>query len=332
MMYLWFCCALLATEAVPESRITFVVELEPLPAGLRLEREPRALVLQRDGVRIHRLALPVIPKKAQRKDDHAFLAMGLQGLWIVRLLPEGRIFVVARHRLPKPVDGFFFEGNRVVPTSAGRPVALLPPPEPVPPAVAPPSHETSIWPVKDRRQVIPADQLRSMLDWPVPEELAPPVSVRPKAFLESNFLQTLGLPSTTIEHDLGHTAELLLRVGYHLTPNHVVGVGFWFMANDYQYHHPKGDGFFYTVGDYGNPIYFFYRYSFTSRPIEMQIEPLLGHVYDSATEELQETWGFRVAGQWVKRGGPMRFGIEARLDVFWKLVFPTVALIYGINF
>jgi len=331
MLIWWICCALLAAEPAMGDRVTFLLDLRPPAPGLKLAREPRALVLQRDGLPVDRLALPVAPKKAQRKDDHALLALGSHGLWIVRLLPAGRLVVVARHRLARPVDGFFFEGTRVIPTAGGRPIPL-PKPPPVPPVVAPPSRETAIWPVKDRLKALPADQLRRMHDWPEPVTLSPPVSSRPKVFFETSFLQTLGLPVMTTRHDLRNLTEILVRVGYHVTPNHVVGLTLCIGDSDYDYHALDGSDHDYHVSGFGNPSLFFYRYSMEAHPFEVQLEPLLSSLWDSRNVEEFDAWGFRVAGQWVRRGGPMRFGLEVRLDLFLEYVQLSVALIYGINF
>jgi len=331
MSYFWICCALLAAETVPESRVTFAVEVRPLPAGLRLAREPQVLVLQRDGVPIHRLPLPVIPKKAQRKDDHAFLAMGIQGLWIVRLLPEGRLVVVARHRLPKPVDGFFFEANRVVPTTGGRPI--LRPPASVPP----PSHHPNLPSLGERLRALSNEELARMSSWPAPREVEAPVSARPRAYLESSSMFTFTFPAWNRDVDVGNRKEIMvLRAGFHLGPNHVLGLGIWANFRTYDNHSSSTDKE-YLLNDYTNGFPIFYRFSFPSRRIELQIEPLHTRLKKNNQEEWQldtyeEAWGARLSAAWVKRSGPLRIGVECRFDFFARLLLPSLSIMLGINF
>jgi hypothetical protein len=186
--------------------------------------------------------------------------------------------------------------------------------------------------VEDRLRELSGKDFHRMLDWPEPTTLAPPVSTRPKVFLETNFLQTLGLPSTTVQHNSGHLIELFLRVGYHLTARHVLGLSFAFGYGDYEYHDLGGGEHTYRMGEYANPLYFFYRYSMDTHPVEVQLEPVVAEVEDSRTDENNIILGIRVGAAWVRRNGPMRFGVEVRLDLFLKFVQPSVSLIYGINF
>ncbi|PKN23834.1 MAG: hypothetical protein CVU65_13480 [Deltaproteobacteria bacterium HGW-Deltaproteobacteria-22] len=104
-MIWWICCALLAAETVPENRVTFAVELGPLPAGLRLAREPQVLVLRRDQVMSDRLPLPV------------------------RVGTITRVRVIGPRPAPRPLTLPFFAEIRppllVVSDSAGRKTEFL---------------------------------------------------------------------------------------------------------------------------------------------------------------------------------------------------------------
>lgn len=347
MTFWWILCALLTTgptsgkaePATGQDLVSFPLASSPLSPDLGLVREPRALVLTRDGAPVDRLALPEKPALAKRKDDLAVLALGVHGLWIVRLDPKGKLIVLTRHRLPRPVDGFLLEAGRVIPTSAGEPI--LRPPPPIRPTR--PARDLDVVPFPARLQALSPAVRARLKTWPGPRDLGPPVSSRPTAYLESSFLLTYFLPAWTRDLDLGPRAELtVLRVGFHLTPDHVVGIGLW--AN-YRYDsidvssNEKLDSSVtdrrYLLGDY-YVTFPFYRYSMPSRRFEFQAEPLravLKDVRKDVWEDVPETaWGVRLSAAWVKRAGPFRIGVEGRVDLFTRLLLPSVSLILGLNF
>ncbi len=332
MTFWWMLCALLAAAPTVGKHESYQLKSGPLAPGLGLARESRALVLTRDGAPVDRLALPAKPRQAKRKDDLAVLALGVHGLWIIRLDPKGKLAVLARHRLPRPVDGFSFEGDRVVPTSAGEPIQK--PPRPIQPTR--PTHDQDVWPVAERLLALSPGVRTRMKTWPGPEDLGPPVSARPSAYLESSYLLTYFLPAWTRDLDIGSRTELMvLRTGFHLTPNHVIGIGLW---GSFRYDSPdpaltdKG----YMLGDY-HVTFPFYRYSMPTRRLEFQVEPLRVELVDGDTDDWGEyvyhtTWGVRLSAAWVKRAGPLRLGLEGRVDLLTRLILPSVSLIFGLNF
>ena len=334
MMFWWILFALLAAEPANGKHESFPLEPGPLSPGLALAREPLALVLNRDGAPVDRLALPAKPKHSKRKDDHAVLALGVHGLWIVRLDPRGRLVVIARHRPARPVDGFFFEGDRVVPTFAGEPI--LKPPPPI--QTTRPTHDQDVWPVAERLRALSPGVRSRMKSWPGPDDLGPPVSARPSLYLESSYFFSYFLPAWTRDLDIGNRMELtVLRVGFHMTPNHVVGIGLWgnFRQNQLD---PVTTDKRYLLGDY-YVTFPFYRYSMSSHRLEFQVEPFRAELIGSdpynhlGGEYVYHTaWGVRLGAAWVKRAGPLRIGLEGRVDLLARLLLPSVSLIFGLNF
>lgn len=335
MPFWWIICAWLAAgptsgkaEPAPGKHEAFPLATGPLAPGLALAREPNALLLTRGGVTVDRLTLPAKPSLARRRDDHAVLALGHHGLWIVRLDPRGRLVVVARHRLTRSIDGFLLEGDRVIPTSAGEPILKTPPPTPPPPTfqAARTPHDLEVWPVEERLRALDKHTLQKMIRWPSPTAGPAPVSWRPRLFLETNFLLNFSFSSSQEVWAPGIVLEPLIRVGYHVTPSHVVGVEFMAVFMD-ERDGPVRE----NIHEYLNPFFLFYRFSFETVPVEVTLSPLATSRESPDPEAHPIVWGARFAGQWVKRSGRMRLALEGRLDVFWGIAYPSVAVLFGLN-
>jgi len=330
MSFWWIACWLLATNTANDTRVSYPMETTTLTPGLRLFRKPRTLVLIRDKEIVDQLSLPGEPKLARRKDDHAVLALGKHGLWMIRITPEGRLIVVARHRLHSPVDGFFFDEARVVPTATGSPILVKPQIR-----FNPPPGDSPVLPVGERLRALSNDMLARMRHWPESRDLGPPVSARPRMFLESNFFMVIPFPALTRDVDTGHRLELVvLRVGCHLFPNHVLGTSLTVNLRENPLY-PKNPQERYVLLDYDNTkSFFFYRYSLPNRRLEFHVEPLRAGIWDSEIKSWtrDDVWGVRLGVAWVKRTGPLRVGVEGRFDVFERVIMPSVSMIFGFNF
>lgn len=330
MSFWWISCWLLAANPVIGARVSFPLETNPLAFGLRMARKPRTLVLIRNGEIVDQLALPSKPELARRKDDHAVLALGKHGLWIIRITPEGRLIVAARHRLSLPVDGFFFDKARVVPTVAGSPILTKPKIR-----FSPPPSDATILPTGERLKALSHEVLTRMESWPESRDIGPPISARPRAFLESNFFIAIPFPAWTRDVDTGRRADLVvLRAGFHLLPNHVLGTSLSInLRMDSLY--PENPRERYVLLDYDNTkSFFFYRYSLPSRRLEFHVEPLRAKIWDSEKRSwtLDDVRGVRLGAAWVKRTGALRIGVEGRLDVFERFILPSMSMIFGFNF
>ncbi len=322
----WILSCLLAANPAMGTRLSYPLETNPLAQGLQMARKPKSLVLMRDGEIVDQLPLPSKPQLARRKEDHAVLALSRHGLWIIRITPEGRLRVIARHRISPPVDGFFFEKDRVVPTAAGSPIVVKPKIR-----FNPPPRDPVVLPVGERLQALSPDTLERMESLPEPKDMGPPVSARPLAFLESNFFISMPFPAWTRDVYTGHRTDLVaLRAGFHLLPNHVLGASISLNIHWDSIHYKPHER--YLLTNYASRSFLFYRYSMPSRRLEFHVEPMQASIMDFQEKDWDLVWGVRLGVAWVKRSGPLRIGVEGRLDVFKLFILPSWSMIFGFNF
>ncbi len=165
----------------------FFTPIDPgeLAPGLAVSIRPDGLALHDGPRRLALLTLPARPLRARRVGDHAILALGRHGLWVVRVTGERRLKVLHTLIPGPPVTGFELSGGRVFPTTGPGHARIADPP----PVLRPPSKQTpgaapapAPSPFVD---LIPGERLR-MPAWPRPRPLTNGWLESPTLFFEFN--------------------------------------------------------------------------------------------------------------------------------------------------
>mgnify|MGYP000873592726 CR=1 FL=1 len=306
-----------------DERVALEISPRPLPAGVRVGLAPRALIAFVDDRVSDRLPLPAVPKKAKRLDDHAVLAMGAHGLWILRVNADGRFVVVRKMKLPDPVTGFELLDHRVLPTVRAN-QAYVYRSELVPrPAVRAPGEFDHLLPgIRER-----------MNDWPAPRELAEPGFPVPDFYVETNFFHTQATQvyarhDGNLHDELHWGLEMSIRFGFRVYGDHLAGMSLFrligYMEPQFDNHQPYDE----QVWSMINPTGLFYQYAPAALPVGVQVEPIRVHYREGTPDE----YGGRVTLQWVKRSAPMRLGLEMRADMTRTIVRVSFAIVCGFNY
>jgi len=306
-----------------DDRVALELAPRPLPTGVRVGMAPRALILFVENRVFDRFPLPAVPKKAKRLDDHAVLAMGEHGLWILRVNAERRFEVVRKMKLPDPVTGFELINHRVLPT-VGANHGYVYRSELVPrPVVRAPGEFDHLLPgIRER-----------MIDWPAPRELAEPGFPVPDFYVETNFFHTQATQvyarhEGKMHDDLHWGIEMSIRFGFHVYGDHLAGISLFrligYMEPQFDNHQDYSE----QVWSMINPTGLFYQYAPAALPVGVQVEPIRVDYREGTPDE----YGGRVTLQLVKRSAPMRLGLEVRTDLTRTIVRVSFAIVCGFNY
>jgi len=314
-----------------EKWVQVSIEADELAPGLSLSLRAGGLALHAGARRLAHLRLPGKPVQARRVGDHAILALGKHGLWVVRVTRERRLKVL--HTLyPGPwVDGFEISGDHVFPTTGKARVRILakPPasrsPRKKPPERAPPP---SPPPFADLVQ----DELHRMPGWPRPRLLSNGWLEPPWLLLEFNLPWQAAVDADRLDDegaDAVHpSVELTFRLGHHLGRGHIVGLN----VIHRPWEDPIQDGSveegLRRIRSLTNPVLLFYRYAIPRTPLGVQAEPIRVEWDPDRKVEYGVRWTLQV----TKHTTPARIGLELHLDLTPGSIRPTLALVLGMNF
>ncbi|MBU1069498.1 hypothetical protein KJ975_08025 [Myxococcota bacterium] len=324
-LILLFLIASPAGPATPaaDDRVQIEISPRPLPDGLRIGMAPRALVLFVRNREVDRVKLPQIPRKAKRLADHAILAMGTHGLWILRVGADDHWVIVQKMKLPESVDGFEILNDRVMPTT--RPIqAYFYRSNLVPKPVVPPPGKLD--------HLLPGIRARSK-DWPEPLELPEPGFPMPGFYVETNFLYTQATQlyarqEGRMNDPLHWGIELSLRLGFHVYREHVAGISLLRLIGWQEPTFDNNRDYDEQVWSMYNPTGLFYQYAPSALPVGVQVEPIRVEYREGTPAE----YGGRLTLQLVKRTAPMRLGFEMRTDVTRTIIRVSFAIVCGFNF
>jgi len=320
---LWIATPDVPVPLPPDVRVAVEVSPSPLPAGVRIGMAPRALMVFFENRVTDRFGLPQVPKKAKRLDDHAILALGKHGLWILRVNADHRWEIVRKLKLPEPVTGFEIFNDRVLPTVRTN-HAYVYRSDLVPRPVRPPPGEFD--------HLLPGIRTR-MKDWPEPRELPEQGFPVPDFYMETNFFHTQATQIYARQegslHDPLHWGiELSVRMGFHVHGGHVVGVSLFRLIGWQEPQFSNNRDYSEQVWSMTNPLGAFYQYAPAALPVGVQVEPIRVEYREGTSSE----YGGRVTLQWVKRTAPMRLGFEVRTDWTMTIVRVSFAIVCGFNY